>query len=596
VRRLFLLVGLALSALLAFGACGLSAEGEANSPDGGGGTGAGGTGVGGGTCFPGAKVCPDATGKLVCANSNVPETGCKSSSACKPCTIPHATAACSDNGVCSIDHCDSGWDDCNGDAADGCETNLASTDTHCGSCATDCIASKGANWICNAGACEVNQCCPTGVCTLRNCDGDRGNGCEVDIATDVNNCNGCGTACVLPHATPKCEASACAIDHCDPGWSDCNGQPGDGCEVNTDGDFNNCGGCGKACSTNNGGPACVSAACQIACFAGFANCNGDVGDGCEINVASDPAHCGGCSNACNPQHATGIGCSNGGCTMSGCTPPWADCSGGVSDGCETDTSSDTAHCGSCSTSCSPPAHASASCNGSCGFNCNSGYHACGGACYGNGDPTHCGSGCLNCPGPSGGSGNATCSSGSCTISCSSGTPNLCPGGLCVNFQSDNSHCGGCNAPCTNPPNGSSSCSGGGCVIGCNSGYHKCGNNCYMDDDVAHCGASCKACPGPTSGPGNAVCNSGSCAINCTGGTTLCGTTVCANLQTDASNCSSCGHQCGPGATCTGGTCGGCQQFWEYCDDTLGCKDCCNPGASTGCPPSEKCCSNHSCGC
>jgi hypothetical protein len=65
----------------------------------------------------------------------------------------------------------------------------------------------------------------------------------------------------------------------------------------------NCGGCGQACSTQNGTPTCAASACSMAaCSPGFLNCsaNEDTSrNGCETNGNTDSANCGHCGNACS---------------------------------------------------------------------------------------------------------------------------------------------------------------------------------------------------------------------------------------------------------------------------------------------------------
>lgn len=58
----------------------------------------------------------------------------------------------------------------------------------------------------------------------------------VDLAVDPGNCGTCGVSCVIPHASPACSANACAIASCDPGWTDCDGDPQNGCELLGPGD------------------------------------------------------------------------------------------------------------------------------------------------------------------------------------------------------------------------------------------------------------------------------------------------------------------------------------------------------------------------
>lgn len=87
-------------------------------------------------------------------------------------------------------------------------------------------------------ACGEATTCQSGVCAPR-CDDDHpcpldfsccGGSCS-DLAGDVDNCNECGNACEPPdHAAPSCSAGQCGLGVCDEGWSDCNGDPYDGCE------------------------------------------------------------------------------------------------------------------------------------------------------------------------------------------------------------------------------------------------------------------------------------------------------------------------------------------------------------------------------
>jgi hypothetical protein len=70
-----------------------------------------------------------------------------------------------------------------------------------------------------------------------------------------------------------------------------------------------CGACGRACAPPNATGACPSRACQIAsCNAGFANCNGTVGDGCEVTLGTD-ANCARCGDRC----PMGQSCRSGSC-------------------------------------------------------------------------------------------------------------------------------------------------------------------------------------------------------------------------------------------------------------------------------------------
>ncbi len=67
-------------------------------------------------------------------------------------------------------------------------------------------------------------------------------------------------------------------------------------------DVNNCDGCGMPCpAVAHGTPKCAASTCAIkACSAPYADCNGVYSDGCETNTDTDMAHCGGCNRPCTP--------------------------------------------------------------------------------------------------------------------------------------------------------------------------------------------------------------------------------------------------------------------------------------------------------
>jgi hypothetical protein len=81
--------------------------------------------------------------------------------------------------------------------------------------------------------------------------------CSLDLRSDPKNCGQCGNACpAAAHQTATCVASTCGAQ-CAPGFTDCNGNPADGCETATGTDPKNCGACGHDC----GGGACMGNFC-----------------------------------------------------------------------------------------------------------------------------------------------------------------------------------------------------------------------------------------------------------------------------------------------------------------------------------------------
>lgn len=78
--------------------------------------------------------------------------------------------------------------------------------------------------------CVADQCQYECIAGFADCDMNPLNGCEVELGT-FTDCSGCGDTCVLPNAVGACNAGICTIQSCFPGTSNCDGIPGNGCEV-----------------------------------------------------------------------------------------------------------------------------------------------------------------------------------------------------------------------------------------------------------------------------------------------------------------------------------------------------------------------------
>ena len=269
------------------------------------------------------------------------------------------------------------WRDCNGVVDDGCEVDVLVSAKHCGSCGNECPNGQACNqgkcgcpkgWIecpflfgttkcvdpmtddnncklcgirCDEddGACGTNRPphtrygCVGGECRnikcedrTVDCNGDvgtgcGGDGCEVGVTADRDNCGGCGVRCKDGEECLNVDGNglACVVPCEDTGFTYC---PDERCRDLLN-DVAACGRCGNECPM--GGPnqirACKKGLCLLECAPGFADCNQDQSDGCETDLNSHPHHCGACGNECNV--AAGQPCVEGKCLMAPCGTPGA---------------------------------------------------------------------------------------------------------------------------------------------------------------------------------------------------------------------------------------------------------------------------------
>ncbi len=170
-----------------------------------------------------------------------------------------------------------------------------------------------------------------------------------------------------------------------------------------------CGKCGNACT---GDAQCVDGKCTVTCGGMATLC----GANC-VDTRVDPAHCGGCDTVCPTPMGSKPTCVKGMCGWV-CGSVQQDCNQTQSDGCETDTSQDLAHCGSCATACPMIAHGAATCmTGKCGAQCDMGFDDCdkdlttGCEADLNTDNNHCG----NCMKQCNTAVNEECISGACKV-------------------------------------------------------------------------------------------------------------------------------------------------------------------------------------
>ncbi len=235
---------------------------------------------------------------------------------------------------------------------------------HCVGCTMDAQCPQGR--FCDVKS-DTMATCAIGCDGDDRCGGGTMKCCDkrcVDTAQDPANCGGFGASCTAPHASAACNGGQCAAGACDPGFGDCNGDAKDGCEVNLHVDVANCTACGQACAIKNAVNGCADGCYIAACNFGFDDCNQDPKDGCETPVLSDPNNCGGCGTSCSGLPNAKANCTAGNCVLGACNPGYANCNGDPKDGCEVNLLADGNNCNGCGNVC--PMQTPSCANGVCG--------------------------------------------------------------------------------------------------------------------------------------------------------------------------------------------------------------------------------------
>ena len=165
----------------------------------------------------------------------------------------------SDCGVCA-----EGYEDADGDAVNGCEAtadgenpggnsgeNPECADPDEKKCSGACVDLGTLHWS-DCGVCAVGY---------EDADGDAANGCEARVKLHDGRCVDATDCETLAHvATASCVAGKCQIDACAEGYADCDGNPKTGCEMNGSSNFYRCGARGTCTdateSANYKGKAC----------------------------------------------------------------------------------------------------------------------------------------------------------------------------------------------------------------------------------------------------------------------------------------------------------------------------------------------------
>lgn len=372
--------------------------------------------------------------------------------------------------------------------------------------------------------------CPSG---LTRCEDE----C-VDLARDSDSCGSCGTACGAEAGgiDSLCVAGVCS---CPAPRIDC-----DGVCTDVGADRDSCGGClpsgddvdgVNGCAQTGGGDCCAPR--------GLTGCaTGNGAWTCVDDLQTDSNHCGACFNEC----ATGEECSGGACRPIQCPGSQNLCNGVCIDE-------------PCGEACASEEVCDA---GSCvPLQCQGNLDACDGQCANlQTDSQNCGACNVSCGDSATYPENAVCVSGAC--GCGNGATECNIGsGItgCYDLLNDRDHCGACDNACSI----GQECAGGSCqAIQCSAGEVLCGNDCVVtDSDVNHCGG-CTAFDGSNTdggdGPGGSFCTEGGC--RCSLPETECPTQPgsftyeCVDMNTDPTNCGTCGNTCSAAQECVGGSC------------------------------------------
>ena len=124
-------------------------------------------------------------------------------------------AACASGTSCINNQCQgcpAGFKDCNNNPADGCETPI-NTIANCGACGKSCTF-PNASALCSGGSCALGTC----NSGFGDCDGNPANGCESAL-NSVTSCGACGVACT---GAERCLGGSCQVP-CTPGDRVCAG-------------------------------------------------------------------------------------------------------------------------------------------------------------------------------------------------------------------------------------------------------------------------------------------------------------------------------------------------------------------------------------
>src|SRR5690606_14144988 len=135
----------------------------------------------------------------------------------------------------------------------------------------------------------------------------------------------CNNVCSLPRSIEICENGGCGVGSCEEGFGNCDGVANNGCEINFLNDEANCGGCNIVCNIASSEGVCIDGDCHVgSCEGTRRDCDLQVANGCETDIANDVANCGGCNVACNVPNAFET-CGGSQCAIASCEGNFDNC-------------------------------------------------------------------------------------------------------------------------------------------------------------------------------------------------------------------------------------------------------------------------------
>lgn len=179
----------------------------------------------------------DANGVIVDVSAN--EDAPLSDASIVVCELANATTRIIDD-QCVIDGCEQGYGNCDGDDSTGCEKQLDDIN-NCNACGASC-SFRNATANCILGECVLERCNEG----FDDCNKDLTDGCETSLDSTLN-CGACNNTCTAPeNGSVTCENGVCTPGACDWGWESCDDDPDTLCETRID-TVENCGRCGREC-------------------------------------------------------------------------------------------------------------------------------------------------------------------------------------------------------------------------------------------------------------------------------------------------------------------------------------------------------------